>query len=267
MLVVLLLAACSGTGNLRETRHHEPETVVMLHGFGRSQAGMRLLGDRIEQAGYRVVQVNYESFDSSPDESLAAIRSQIDACCKELRRPVHFVGFSLGGLMVRAYLADHELASLGRVVLIATPNRGTPLVDSLTDTWWLDIAGPTARSLGTNATSFPNSLPEPDYPVGIIAGLSENGIASFRIPGDDDGVVPLESTKLQGMTDFIILEMSHFFLRYSAEVAEQTIAFLQQGRFIRDGKRQKVLAGRAFPVSRDVPCRPEAETASFCEGP
>jgi hypothetical protein len=80
------------------------------------------------------------------------------------------------------------------------------------------------------------SLPAPDYPVGVIAGVSESSFTSERIPGDDDGVVSVESAKIEGMTDFITLRFSHFNLRYSGEVAEQTIAFLQRGHFLKEAE-------------------------------
>jgi hypothetical protein len=96
----------------------------------------------------------------------------------------------------------------------------------------MDLAGPTARALGTDAESFPASLPPPDYPVGIFAGVR---LGSFRIDlieGDDDGLVPVESTKVPGMTDFIVVETGHAMMRYNEEVAMQTIAFLRHGRFV-----------------------------------
>jgi hypothetical protein len=117
--------------------------------------------------------------------------------------------------------------------LIATPNAGTPLVDAYRDSWWMDLAGPTAKSLGTDPDSFPNSLPAPDYPVGVIAGVREAAFLDL-IPGDDDGLVPVESTKVAGMADFVVVESNHVYLRYSREVARQTIAFLRTGEFLRN---------------------------------
>jgi hypothetical protein len=210
------------------------ETVVLLHGLGRTRAAMWPLAARIEKAGFEVVRIGYDSLRHSPEQILAEVAQQIDACCANRPEPVHFVGHSLGGLIIRAYLAGHAVRSRGRVVLIATPNSGTPLVDSYGDAWWMDLAGPTAKSLGTGLDSFPNSLPKPDYPVGVIAGTREYWLIRDLIPGEHDGLVPLESTKIDGMVDFITVDSNHAFLRYSEEVARQTIAFLRTGRFLRD---------------------------------
>lgn len=52
------------------------------------------------------------------------------------------------------------------------------------------------------------------------------------IPGDDDGLVPLESTIVDGMVDFIAVDSNHYLMRYSQEVARQTVAFLRTGSFL-----------------------------------
>lgn len=235
LLTVTPFARCdAGEGGGTDSDATARETVVLLHGLARGKTAMWLLASRIEKAGFDVIRVGYDSLRDPPDAILADVARQIDECCSALRTPVHLVGHSLGGLMIRAYLAQHRLANLGRVVLIGTPNNGTPIVDRLGESWWLELAGPTAGVLGTGPESFPATLPDPDYPVGVIAGVRESGLASDFIPGADDGLVPVESTRLSGMTDFIIVESGHSFMRYSEDVARQTVAFLQTGEFLRE---------------------------------
>jgi pimeloyl-ACP methyl ester carboxylesterase len=233
--LVLILAgwACSAEPASGPPDQADREIVVLLHGLGRTESAMWLLASRIEAAGFEVVRVGYDSLGDPPERILATVSRQIDACCKASPQPVHFVGHSLGGLVIRAYLAANELRTPGRVVLIAPPNAGTPLVDAYRDSWLMDLVGPTARQLGTDPDSFPNSLPAPDYPVGIIAGIRNAALLDL-IPGDDDGLVPLASTRLAGMTDFVVVESNHWFMRYSQEVADQTIAFLRTGHFLRE---------------------------------
>jgi len=230
------LAACQPA--LRPPAPEEPptaeprETVVLIHGLWRGNGSMWLLAQRLEDAGFNVVRVGFDTFGATPEDIVAEVAEQIDACCTALPRAVHLVGHSMGGLAIRAYLAERRLPGLGRVVQIGSPNSGTPIVDEYQDAWWMDLAGPTAKALGTDAESFPASLPPPDYPVGIIAGVR---LGSFRIDlidGEDDGLVPVESTKVQGMTDFIVVETGHAMMRYNEEVAMQTIAFLRHGRFV-----------------------------------
>ena len=95
--------------------------------------------------------------------------------------------------------------------------------------------GPTASELGTGDESFPNRLPPAHYEVGVIAGSdSLNPVGSHMIPGEDDGTVSVESARLEGMSDFLVLPVSHTMILVSGDAAEQTIAFLRTGRFRRE---------------------------------
>lgn len=207
------------------------DTVVVLHGLGRSPSSVWLLAERIEAAGFRVERVGYRSLRDDPRGVLANVRSQIDRCCAQRDGQVHFVGHSLGGLLARAYLADRPLKNLGRVVLIGSPSQGTPVVDDYRDSWWMKLAGPTAAALGTGTNSFPKSLPRPDYPLGVIAGRSTRLVEYPAIAGEDDGLVPVDATRVEGMQDFVVVDAGHAMLRYKEQAAEQAITFLRFGHF------------------------------------
>jgi pimeloyl-ACP methyl ester carboxylesterase len=207
------------------------EIIDLLHGLGRSNTSMWLLASRLEDAGYYVQRVGYSSLHQNPDEILKDISSQINQCCQKHAQSVHFVGHSLGGLMVRAYLQNSQVDKLGRVVLLGTPNKGTEAADYFSNSWLMEILGPTAKALGTDADSFPRSLEAPYYPVGIIAGELKSKFNDHVIPGKDDGLVSVEATKIDDMTDFIIIETGHSRMRYNSEVADQTIEFIKNGVF------------------------------------
>lgn len=100
----------------------------------------------------------------------------------------------------------------------------------------MKLLGPTTMALGTAEGSFPNSIPDPYYPVGVIAGTVTDNDNEDTIPGIDDGLVTLESTKVNNMTDFITVESSHWMLRYNEEVAVQAVAFLHNAKFKKDKK-------------------------------
>lgn len=207
------------------------EVVVLVHGFGRSGLALWRFAKQLEGLGYSVHRIDYDSFRKSPAEIVASVEQQIRACCTAEPSKVHFVGHSLGGLLVRAYLEKHRLANLGQVVLIGTPNQGTEFVDRYRDRWWMQIAGTTALSLGTDTESFPNSLSPPDYPLGVIAGFrsssSEWGVSSAL----DDGLVPVASTLIEGMNDFLLVESGHSAMRYNSLILAQTDHYLRHGQF------------------------------------
>ena len=228
--------AVLSTDNLRAAWAGETlqgkDIAVVVHGLGRSKFAMWRLAGRLEDSGFEVHRVGYKSLQDTPDEIMADISRQIAHCCLGRSSRVHFVGHSLGGLLIRAYLTDNKPDNLGRVVLIGTPSHGTEIVDNLRHKWWFQVLGPMAASLGTGPDSFPNSIGRPDYPLGVIAGRKTNGVPNeHMLPGEDDGLVSIESTKVDGMADFIVLDVGHSAMRWDADVAKLTAAFLKSGKF------------------------------------
>ncbi len=209
------------------------DIVVVVHGLGRSKIAMWLIAARLEEAGFRVARVGYRSLRDTPKEIVEDVEGQISDCCLDKSPKLHFVGHSFGGLVIRAYLSNHEIDNLGRVALIGTPNTGTEIVDNLRHEWWFQVLGPAAHALGTDENSFPNTIGLPNYPLGIIAGKMDNPNDKL-LPGDDDGLVSVESTRVVGMTDFVVVETGHSRMRSDEDVAEHIINFLKRGRFNRN---------------------------------
>jgi triacylglycerol lipase len=188
------------------------------------------------EAGYKVRNVDYPSRTASV-QKLAddAIGKAVADCEQDGATKIDFVTHSLGGILVRSYLARHTHPSLGRVVMLAPPNQGSEVVDKL---GWLFlfkwINGPAGNELGTDKNSTPNKLGAANFPVGIIAGdRLINWINSLLIPGRDDGKVSIERTKLAGMTDHIVIHATHPFIMKNREAIRQTIQFLRVGSFDR----------------------------------
>ena len=94
--------------------------------------------------------------------------------------------------------------------------------------------GPAGQQLGTRPESLPKRLLPVDGEIGVITGnYSWNLILSTMIPGPDDGKVSVESAKLAGMDDFLVLPVTHTFIMQDEEVMAQTAHFLAYGRFDR----------------------------------
>ena len=219
---------------------YEPddEVVVLAHGLGRSDWAMWKFAQRLEYANYKVCRLDYTTIGESVNDVLTETSKQIDACIINVAN-VHFVGHSLGGLVIRAYLQEskliHEEVNVGKVVLIGTPNKGSELADHFKDSWLMDIGGGISRALVTGNDSLGNSLDnnlgEVDYDVGIIAGTKSSRLTGGKFTGPNDGLVSVESAKLVNMSDFIAINVGHSQMRYNIDVSEQTIHFLQKGTF------------------------------------
>jgi pimeloyl-ACP methyl ester carboxylesterase len=231
MLILMRTTLCFIVMLFTTSVFAQNEVVVLLHGLGRGKSIMTPLKERLESAGFTTVVVDYRSIGRTPEEVLADASQQISAFRSDTIKTIHFVGHSLGGLLIRAYLDSIKVPNLGRVVLIGSPSKGTPIVDYFHDSWIMRLAGPAAASLGTGEKSFPRTLGAPYYPVGIIAGVSSTFNNDDFIPGEDDGIVPVESTKIEGMTDFVSVNVSHSSMPRNEEVAIQVIAFLRNGIF------------------------------------
>jgi pimeloyl-ACP methyl ester carboxylesterase len=208
------------------------DTVVLLHGLGRSERSMRHLASRLEEAGFEAHAIGYDSTQKEPAALARDLEQEIASCCRDAER-IHFVTHSLGGVLLRAVLRDTPLPNLGRVVMLAPPNRGSELADVVSRSATLRAAlGPTAAALGTGPESLPNQLPAAEFEVGVIAGTrTVNPLGSWLIPAADDGTVSVASTQLEGMADFVMLPVTHTFILRSREAARQTLEFLALGRF------------------------------------
>jgi pimeloyl-ACP methyl ester carboxylesterase len=148
---------------------------------------------------------------------------------------LHFVTHSMGGIVVRAYLAQARPPNLGRVVMLAPPHHGSAVVDHIRDGWLFRIfTGVNGPRLGTDPASFPLGLPrwDPSIDLGILAGSRTlNPVFSAWLGGDNDGKVSVASTRLAGMSDHRVLAHSHTWLQYRRETAVHVAHFLRQGRF------------------------------------
>lgn len=210
------------------------DAVIILHGIFRSSRSMNGLARYLRKAGFRILNVGYSSTKKSISEIIDVIHPTIEHFIKDVPGKVHLVGYSMGGLVARAYLNRYSIPSLGRVVLIGTPNHGSEVADFVKD-WWLykRLYGPAGQQLLTNKhQSLHNLLGKVSYEVGVIAGNHcWDPVCSFLIGKENDGKVSVESTKLDGMKEHVILPVGHVYMPHSRKIWKLTCRFLEHGSF------------------------------------
>jgi pimeloyl-ACP methyl ester carboxylesterase len=208
--------------------------VILLHGLARSAGSMGRLEARLGDAGHVVVNVDYPSRTAGIEQlseeviSAALADPRLRSCDK-----IHFVTHSLGGILLRAYVANFGIPKLGRVVMLGPPNQGSEVVDRI-GPWRLfkSINGPAGQELGTGSDSLPNRLGPVDFELGVIAGdRSINWINSAMIEGPDDGKVSVERTKVVGMKEHVVFHVTHPMMMKNRAVIDATLRFLTTGSF------------------------------------
>lgn len=206
--------------------------VVLLHGLWMPGIVMRPLASRFEARGYRTHVFDYASrlrpLEAHADRLVRFVREAAGSA------PVHFVGHSLGGLVVLAALTRPDPPATASVVLLGTPARGC-------------MAGRRLAGVAPGRWMLGESQPlwhegrvcqwDRRAPLGVIAGTRPSfglGRMLGRLPGTNDGVVRLEETEVDGMDDRIVLPVGHTELIFSARVESQTAHFLAHGLFNHD---------------------------------
>ena len=239
--IALILLGC-GSNNYT-TKKPSPDRalgqcVVLLHGLGRTYHSMGKMQTALTRAGYHTVNLNYPS-RKKKIEDLAAkyIPLALSQCRQYDPFAIHFVTHSLGGIVVRMAIKQNRPKKLGRVVMLSPPNHGSVVVDHLKKRWyyaWLN--GPAGQQLSTAQDSIPNQLGPVDYPVGIITGdryaFFDKWLTSY-FKGPNDGKVSVKRTKVEGMTDFLVVHATHPFIMNSCYVQFETVHFLKTGTFTR----------------------------------
>jgi pimeloyl-ACP methyl ester carboxylesterase len=211
------------------------ECVILLHGMARTAGSMNKIQRSLEKSGYYVANVGYPSRHHEI-EVLApmAIEDGLERCRQQREYDaVHFVTHSLGGILVRYYLADTKIANLGRVVMLGPPNQGSHAADAMQKVpgfGWIN--GPAALQLGKGPRSIPLQLGAPAFELGVIAGnRTIDPFTSAVLDHPNDGRVTVEDTRLEGMRDFRLVRSSHAFIMQKQEVINLVSAFLRHGSF------------------------------------
>lgn len=204
------------------------ETVIVAHGLWMPGIETGLLRRRLRTAGFEALLFRFPTLRGSLDEN---IRKLARFTARAPGDTVHFVGYSLGGVIVLAMLARMRVERVGRIVCLGSPLTGSRVAARFKRTaLGRHFVG---RSLAEHVDRGGFERWALDYELGIIAGTRSAGVGRIvaSLPGGNDGTVAVEETRLPGATAHTTLPVTHTQLLFDAAVARQTIHFLRCGRF------------------------------------
>jgi pimeloyl-ACP methyl ester carboxylesterase len=205
---------------------------VLLHGFLRSKDSMKGMKKHLEKAGYEAYSVNYPSTQFDIDTFAAQVTILLTQWQGDFSE-IYVVTHSLGGIVARRVLSKDDAPKVKRLVMTGPPNQGAIMADLLLG-WWPSqyVTGPAGKELVTGVESSAKSAGIPKCEFGVIAGARGKGKGwNPLIPDDDDGVVGVKSTRLDGMADHIVVRAPHTTIMNHKESVKQALFFFEHGRF------------------------------------
>ena len=217
---------------LRDKQSSKDHLVILVHGILRSGGSFTAIKDDLKTAGYEVVTISYASTRLTLEEHA----DNLDLLLNRLEgfKQVSFVTHSMGGLVVRETLSRDSnwraRIELGRIVMIAPPNQGSAIANTMKDHLSFQLLyGVSGQQL---ITAHAATMPNIDGEFGIIAGgTSDDRGFNPWIEGDDDGVLSVAETHLDGARDFLVIKALHSTLLGRSETSKSVRGFLERGQF------------------------------------
>ncbi|NAW69903.1 triacylglycerol lipase [Vibrio sp. V27_P1S3P104] len=200
--------------------------IIILHGLYMHSIVMHPLRQQLTKLGYQAIALSYNTLSINEEKLFLQIDAALD--CKQSNV---LVGHSLGGLMIKRYLASRHpnTQHISHVITIGSPLQGASIVSKIEQLGLGMILG-NATEYGLkkhhDSWHFPQKL-------GSIAGTLPIGMRTLLMGNqkESDGTVTVEETKIAGMTDHLETRTTHTSMLYNHYIAKQIDHFIRYDQF------------------------------------
>ena len=216
----------------RHSNRTAEATVILVHGLWMSGFELGVLKHRLEtDRRLRAIAFSYPSIAGSMSEH---VRSLIEFAQAQKAAQLHFLGHSLGGLVILKALQLTDDLPPGRAVLLGTPSQGSKAAQGVARLLPFGKAL-LGAAVNEEIVEFAPREWRGHRDVGVIAGSMGMGLGRLfaHLDTDHDGTVTVDETRLPGAKDHIVVSTSHTGMLFSGEVAHQAGHFLEKGTFSR----------------------------------
>ena len=169
--------------------------VLLVHGYAEDAAVWKKWEDMLRKDGIQFFTVTFKDSDDkcgSAKQHATELEKMVqDIKEQSVAQKINIVGYSKGGLDARVFLDITDTKDVANLIMIGTPNAGSPVAE----TNYACAPAVYDLRLGANATK---AVINPNTKYYTIAGnwmpLTQGNL---MIPGNDDGLVPVESVESQ----------------------------------------------------------------------
>lgn len=202
-----------------------PQPVILLHGLMMRSPALWPLAHRLRRRGFQPLLFGYPTLWKSPAEAMERLALRLYSYEQE---KVHVVAHSLGGLIALETINRYQKLPPGRVVCLGSPLAGSSSARGLADRHLGFVSGKSGPLLRGGLSHLPHNRE-----IGVIAGSHSFGMGKWFGPFDgvNDGTVAVWETRLPGLSDHLVMPVSHSGMVFSAQVAELTANFLDVAVF------------------------------------
>lgn len=199
--------------------------VIVIHGLSANTLVMRPIGYFLNRNGFESKQWGYHTNRQGVLDDARRLQDFLEPLSDD-PQPLHFVTHSMGGVVLRAALANMTWNRPGRAVMLAPPNHGSKLAQRFSP--GLKWLWPALADLSTLPDSLVNRLP----PLQSI----ETGV----IAGTRDILVDVDSTHMVNERDHILVRCGHNRMLIHGQAHREMVHFLRFGHFSPQARRAPV---------------------------